>query len=84
MSKAELRAWATTFHDAACFRVGEARAAGQNLLFSFDGRESLTAEQLEARLKTADPQLAQRFRAWFDATTALGTYAHDRLEGKDG
>jgi len=81
IDKTELRGWAEMLDSVACFHIG---GSATGLKFSFDGREPFNDTELEARLKTADPQLAQRFRAWYDATKALGDYAHSRLEGKDG
>ena len=40
----------------------------------------MTAEELATRLATMDPELSKRFRAWYEATTALGAHIHERCE----
>ncbi len=70
LTKAELKIWARIF----------AEACPEQISFSLDLNETLTAQQLADRLRTLDPKLADRVLAWHTATVDLGKYVRDRLD----
>ena len=81
MSKGELQACAGMFAHHICHGMGNPQHP--EIKFShhdFNGGMLMTADELATRLNTMDPELAKRFRAWYDATMALGTHIHDRIE----
>jgi len=78
MDKGELRTWAEMFATQLCRGIGT--PAMTELKFAHNG-VTMTPDEFMARLTASDPELAKRFKAWFDASMSLGSYVSDRLEG---